>query len=274
MKMKHLKILAFTSVLLTSVISWAQKDVQGIAYYSSSREIDASAFGEDEDPERIKRRIERMREIFDNTFILTFNQVESFYKEVEKESSGGGGWRGMINSFTPGPQYKNVKDGKLVQDQEFFGKQFLIIDDLPKHNWVMGSETKKIGDYMCFKATAKRDIPNVGPGSFRRAQEQAEEGEEAPATREVEIEAWYSLQIPVNQGPEDYWGLPGLILEITVDNKTLYCSKIVMNPEEKVEIEIPSDGKEITKADYEALVKKKTDEMRMQFRSREGQRRF
>lgn len=48
--------------------------------------------------------------------------------------------------------------------------------------------------------------------------------------------AWYTPEIPVNQGPENYWGLPGLILEINDGTTTILCSKIVLNAKEKVEI--------------------------------------
>ena len=50
--------------------------------------------------------------------------------------------------------------------------------------------------------------------------------------KEIEITAWYTPQIPINQGPGEYWGLPGLILEINADRTTILCSKIIMNPSE------------------------------------------
>ena len=54
------------------------------------------------------------------------------------------------------------------------------------------------------------------------------------------IEAWYTLQIPVSSGPAEYWGLPGLILEVNSGNTTILCSKIILNPnvykEEKEEV--------------------------------------
>ena len=78
----------------------------------------------------------------------------------------------------------------------------------------------------------------------------------------VEIEAWYTPMIPVSQGPDDYWGLPGLILEISVNNTTLLCSKIVMNPEEKIDIEAPDKGKEVTKKEYQEIISVKMQEMR------------
>ena len=57
---------------------------------------------------------------------------------------------------------------------------------------------------------------------------------EVPKTDEVT--AWYTPQIPVSQGPGEFWGLPGLILEINDDKTTILCTKIVMNPNDKSKI--------------------------------------
>ncbi|MBD0832960.1 GLPGLI family protein [Aestuariibaculum sediminum] len=271
MKKNHLKIIFLGLALVFMQKSMAQKDFQAIAYYSSSTSIDPTRFGDGNmDPERQKRIVERMKNMLDKSYTLMFNQTESMYRQVENESSEGNRWRGMMNSFNNGPKYKNTKENLLVQDQEFFGKQFLIKDELPKLEWKMTNESKKIGDYICLKATAKRMMPNIGFESFRRNSE----GEEPKEMKEVEVEAWYTLQLPVNMGPGDYWGLPGLILEITEENKTLYCNKIVMNPPEGIDLEKPSKGKEITREEFDALKIKKTEEMRAQFRERRGDRRF
>ena len=50
------------------------------------------------------------------------------------------------------------------------------------------------------------------------------------------IEAWYTLQIPIQHGPAEYWGLPGLILEVNSGNTTMLCSKVVINPSDIVSI--------------------------------------
>jgi hypothetical protein len=47
-----------------------------------------------------------------------------------------------------------VKEKQYIVDREFFGKEFLIKDSLPNYNWKMEGESKQIGNYMCFKATA------------------------------------------------------------------------------------------------------------------------
>lgn len=264
---------------------FAQKDFQGKAYYQSKTSVDISRFERPGMSEDIKKRIAaRMKNMFEKTYILTFNKEESIYKEEEKleaPSQGGGGGRyaSMMSSFANGPQYKNVKEVLLLQDQEFFGKQFLIKEPLEKLNWILSGETKQIGKYMCFKATTKKKITAFGFSNFgppRRGEDTKDEAntnkdEEKPETpKEIEVTAWYTMQIPVNQGPADYWGLPGLILEINADKTVILCSKIILNPTDKEKIKRPTKGKETTTDEYNEIVKKKTQEMRENFRSGGG----
>ncbi len=89
---------------------------------------------------------------------------------------------------------------------------------------------------------------------------------EVPKT--ITVTAWYTPQIPVNQGPGDYWGLPGLILEVNANRTTILCSKIVLNPDEKEDIKIPAKGKEVTRAEYNDIMKKKMEEMREMYGGR------
>jgi GLPGLI family protein len=136
----------------------------------------------------------------------------------------------------------------------------------------MGAESKSIGQYMCFKATAS--VPtdelewyNFSWGDLSEANTEAKIDSTAVKIEDVEIkttevEAWYTLQIPVSHGPGEYWGLPGLILEVSAGNTIILCSKITINPEEKIEIEAPDKGKEITKNDYQATIQEKMLEMR------------
>lgn len=271
--MKHhlIKISIACLSLFFSVFAFAQKEFQGKAYYESKTTLDMSDMGRPGMSEDQKVQMaDRMKSMLEKTYVLTFNQTESIYKEEKLDGSGQGGGRfgAMMGNFAGGPQYKNVKDQLLLQEQDLFGKQFLIKDSLPKLDWKMASETKQIGQYTCFKASFTKTVDAVPFGGFGR---QPADGEKETApTKEIEIVAWYTLQIPVNQGPSDYWGLPGLILEITADRTTILCSKIVLNPEEKDVIEVPSKGKEITKEAYNAIQKKKMDEMRENFRSNRG----
>ena len=284
MKINSVKLITSVFLILTPLFLFAQKGFQGKAYYQVKTTVDMSNFGGGKLSEERKKQIaDRMKHALEKVYILTFNQSESLYKEeagLETPGQGGGGMRfGMMNA-TGGNQYKNVKAQQLIQEQEFFGKQFLINDSLRKLDWEMGAETKMIGKYMCFKATAVKKVEGFDFSSFRRrpndekpkdstnTENKAVEKEEAP--REIMVTAWYTPQIPVNQGPDVYWGLPGLILEVSADRTTILCSKIILNPSEKDVFKVPSKGKEVTQKEYDIIVKKKTEEMREMFRNRGG----
>lgn len=291
MKLQSRKLITLCLIALTSVSSFAQQDFQGKAYYESKTTVDMDNFGGRDMPEERKKQIaERMKSMFEKSYILTFNKTESSYKEEEKLGAPGQGQgRGfgmMMSSFIGGAQYKNMQSNQILQEQEFFGKQFLIKDSLPKLEWKMGSETKQIGQYMCFKATATKAVDEMDFRSMRRREPPKKEDEEAKDStkvnddpmdqievpKEVEVTAWYTMQIPVNQGPGDYWGLPGLILEVNADRTTILCSKIVLNPAEKEEIKVPAKGKEVTQKEYNDIMKQKIKEMREMYGGRGGDR--
>ena len=88
--------------------------------------------------------------------------------------------------------------------------------------------------------------------------------------KEIVITAWYSPEIPVNQGPENYWGLPGLILEVNDGKTSILCSKIVLNSKDKVEIKAPTKGKQVTQKEYDEIVKNKMEEMKEMYGGRGG----
>lgn len=238
-------------------------------------------------PDQIKRMEERMKSFLEKEYVLIFNKSESIYKEEERlEAMGSNNWGGFASSFTGGPKYKNVQSKEVVQDQEFFGKQFLIQDELKSLEWTMGTETKQIGEYTVFKATATKPVTGFDWRSMRRRDNNdAKKEKDSTETKsddpmdqiempkEIEVVAWYTPQIPVNQGPDDYWGLPGLILEVSADRTTMLCTKIVLNPKEKDNIKKPEKGEVVTQEEYTEITTKKMEEMREMYRGRRGGRR-
>jgi len=214
-------------------------------------------------------------------FFLNFDKSASIYKEEEKldaPGQGQGGGMRMMSSFMGGggTYYKNVKEKKYTVDKEFMGKEFLIKDTLTTYKWQMSSEARVIGGYNCFKATAvtpasKTDFRNFKPKKKEEVKEgEAKKEEKEKRTnfmddfelpKEITITAWYTPEIPVNQGPEGYWGLPGLILEVNDGKTVILCSKVVLNSKDKAEIKAPTNGKEISQKDYDETVTKKMQEM-------------
>jgi GLPGLI family protein len=223
--------------------------------------------------DRIKMIQERMKSQLEKTFVLNFDKMASIYKEEEKLDQAGGVRGGMrmimVGRAASGKHYKNTQTKTSSKENEFSGKNFLIKDKLVNYDWKMEEETKMIGDNMCFKATTVIQRPkrstNLRFGRGRNNDNEEEEKKdenEAPEMEDVIVTAWYTLAIPVGHGPGDYWGLPGLILEVNDGSTQIVCTKIVMNPKEKSEITEPKKGKVVTQEEYDKILQEKMKEMR------------
>lgn len=274
--------------LVFSLHSFAQ-NISGEAYYESKTTVDLDAFGNNGNmTDDMKKMIaERMKSMLEKTYILTFNKEESIYKEEVKLDANptAGGFRMMMGSFTPGPQYKNLKTGEMIEENEFFGKQFLVTDTIQTLDWKLEKESKQIGQYVVFKATA---IKKVDPNDFQMARPKRQNDKEKTSDdtekesqdpmdlieipKEIEVTAWYTPQIPVSNGPSEYSGLPGLIMELNFYRTTLLCSKIVLNPNTPEKIEPPKKGNKVSREEYTKIVKEKTEELRDNFRNSGGRR--
>lgn len=278
-----LTFLGFHQETKTIVDSYSNSnEFQGQAFYVSKSKMELGRWGA-RLSEAQKKQIEaRLKNRLEKEYILTFNKEEAIFYEDEKLDAMSGATDSWGKNFSPGKQYKNVKTNTQIQSQEFYGKKFLVKDKLQDIDWKLGKETKQIGNYMCFKATASIPTNELAWYDFSwnrlRNTDNASETEsdststsnETPDVEMTEVEAWYSPQIPVGHGPLEYWGLPGLILEVSAGNTTMLCTKIVLNPKEKLEITAPDKGKEITKAEYQNTIVAKMKEFR---NNRMGRRR-
>lgn len=244
------------------------QEFQGQAIYETKSRLELGNFGATMTDGQKKQIEERLKNRLQKTYILNFNKETSVCKEEEKLDAISGATDSWGKNFSPGEQFKNIKEKTVVQSQEFYGKKFLVKDNLPAFNWVMGTETKQVGSYMCFKATAMIAKSELAWYDFSwsdlRNTDNVETSNDNASTEEpmIEVEAWYTPQIPVSHGPGEFWGLPGLILEVSTGNTTMLCSKIILNPQTKLTIVAPDKGKEISKADYRATIQTKMVEMR------------
>ena len=85
-------------------------------------------------------------------------------------------------------------------------------------------------------------------------------------TKETQtVTAWYTPQIPVSNGPEQFQGLPGLILELSYDSQTILCSKISLNPSKPIKIKEPTGGDSVSQSEFDAIMDKKMKEMESQY---------
>jgi GLPGLI family protein len=243
------------------------QEFQAKAYYFSKSKMELGDWGARLSEAQKKQIAARMRNRLEKGYVLSFNKEESLFVEEDQLDAISGATDSWGKNFTPGTQYKNVKSNTQLQEQEFYGKKFLINDVLQTIEWKLESETKNIGNYTCFKATASIPTKELTWYSFSWDNLRETNNSEIDSTQTKDIkmtlvEAWYTPQIPVRHGPLEYWGLPGLILEVSADNTTMLCSKLVLNPGEIIEIAAPSKGKQVTKLEYRTIINNKMVEFR------------
>jgi GLPGLI family protein len=244
-------------------------DFQGKATYISKSRLELGTWGARMSEARKKQIAARLKNRLEKEFVLVFNKEESLFIEQEQLDAISGATDSWGKNFAAGENYKNVKSDKQIQQQEFYGKKFLVKDQLQPMTWTLGNETKKIGNYTCFKATTFIPTDDLLWYSFSWSRMRTTNDSEEKTTEVddksvdiTEVEAWYTPQIPVRHGPSEYWGLPGLILEVSAGETTMLCSKIVLNPSDVIEIEAPSKGSVVTKSEYQDLIQNKMVEFR------------
>jgi len=260
-------IIALTVFAFMSCTDFYAQDFHGMAVYESKTTFKDFKFeSKDMNDEMTKTIRESMEKQYEKTFILNFNKYESVYQEEQKlEAPSRGISMKMVSSGDGEIMYKNVKSKLKLAEEEFFGKEFLITDSLKVYNWELQSETKKIGDYTCYKAISVQRVTEEDLAEYEKAKVKQDAAKTAFFTvtepQERITTVWYTPEISVNQGPGEFWGLPGLILEASHDNTIILCSKIVLNPKNKFEIKKPKKGKRVTKKQYDSLIEKQMEKM-------------
>lgn len=239
-----------------STLGYAQ-DFNGIATYKSKQNIEMEI--DTAEMQGMGSQImEMLKKQFEKEFVLKFNQYESLYAEdKELQAPQPAGMVMMIEEVGGADHiYKNTKEKRFVNQSESFGKVFLIKDELADLDWKLLNETKTIGEYTCYKAVLKREVEVMESQVLVNPTDEDMKEPESKL-KEIEIVAWYTPQIPVNAGPDLFYGLPGLILQVNSEDRTMVCSKLVLNPKSKVEIKEPVKGKVISQKKYEQVMRKK-----------------
>lgn len=262
------KVLVLSLTLFITRVN--AQDFQGLATYKSQRKVDIKLDSTQVNSDMHQQMLEMLKKQFEKTYNLSFNREESVYKEEEALAPPQPSGMQVVVAIAGGSDilYKNTKDQRYTNQNDLFGKIFLIKDKLKPIEWQLESETKNIGEYTCFKATTTREREKrTGGISINREKDLNAENEKAPEMETISITAWYTPQIPVSTGPGNYYGLPGLILEVNDGTETVVCNKIVLNPKDDIDISEPKKGKEVTQSEFDEIMKKKMKEMEDRYNS-------
>ncbi len=266
MKTRLLILLSLFALLIGEAES---QQLTGRAYYKASNQIMIRIDSADMSPEEIAEAHEIMKKPWQRQFILTFSQTESNWKQAEtlagtSDQSSTDGMSISLSGSGNEILYKNLADQSYVQEQEFMGKEFLIQDALLPRQWELSTETKKIGEYTVQKASYTEVV------DAQRFSTEMTEMENVKDT--IRVTVWFTAEIRVAHGPENYFGLPGLILEVHNGGRTYHCEKIELNPvADPVKIERPKQGKVVSYEEFHVIQEESIQQMKNRYQGKPGQ---
>jgi GLPGLI family protein len=129
----------------------------------------------------------------------------------------------------------NLQDQTFLKYMDQMGKTYVVRGNLNPPKWRVMNEIRDILGHMCMKAVSEDPVKGQ------------------------KITAWFASDIPVPIGPEEQFGLPGLILAYDINDGMLIveAEKISFGEPEKI-ITLPKKmkGKEVSGNEYQDLVKK------------------
>lgn len=229
-----------TVLLILSQTSYSQHPLSGVVEYT----VEPVAFNNATYDNNAKLDVKEKKEIVEMlstpaTFIMEFTSSESLYKSKEQEMKSDAE-RPKLNFLKiyggKGVFYSNSTEKLTINQKDAFGELVLVSFTFP--NWDLTNESKKIGEFTCYKA-------------IKKAVKDGKKSEEI---------AWYSPQIPVQFGPSLYNGLPGLVLEVQVGKIRFIASKINLNTS-NVLIERPNKGTKMSAQEYYKKLKQIAEEI-------------
>ncbi|GAA4106611.1 GLPGLI family protein [Aquimarina addita] len=230
--MKNLFILSF---LLVSCSLFSQSYVVNYNEYFSFKD------GNIEDlREQLKSSEKEDRPVM----TLLYKNGESFYGYSEhnyevddKEKSAVE--RQVSSAVSTSNYYRNQKEQVLLMNYFNFmpnfeyGEDILIQDVLPIFEWEITDIKDTISGYSC---TLAKSTKKNG----------------------AKIVAWFTEDIAINDGPREYWGLPGLILQVQINDKVLIAARSIKKLDKDIDIPRPTKGNKMTQEEFLILRKELT----------------
>lgn len=185
-----------------------------------------------------------------SNYELITDSNESRFEYVEKirneQPTQAGGMMMTVEMSSSGPLYKNFSENLILEETNFDGKPYLIKDVLPEIDWQISRETKEVAGFTTQKATAVLADKN-----------------------KTRLTAWYAPKLNFKNGPDKFWGLPGLILELEThidyddggSEGSVYKAIKVEVIAKNQKIKRPSKGVEVNQADFDKMTEEYNKKM-------------
>lgn len=169
----------------------------------------------------IYRKMKAFKETL--TYTLEFSQVKSkFFTNPTLINDN----NKMSEMFLVNSEYYFDLTGKKRFENRTISGRDILVNEKPI-NWNLSKETKTINGYKCQKANAIQLFYSVDIETGKTT------------TKEQPIEAWFTTEIPFSFGPENYGGLPGLILELNTQGNNYSVNTIEIKSTQSAIIKFP-----------------------------------
>jgi GLPGLI family protein len=213
----------------------------------------------------VQAQIDKMPKSRTDQFELLFTPQHSLYQYLPNAADDGGnntiaGGGIVMQMRAPGVNdvsYVDFAKGTRSDQREIMEKNFVVVDTPAKLQWKLSDETKPILNFLARKATATtiNQVPRMS----------MENGEIKREMRSdtAKVTAWYTTDVPVPAGPNYAGQLPGLILELDVNNGQSVTKAIEFSPKVAAnKIKEPNSGKRLSSAEFTVEREKIMEEMR------------
>ena len=190
------------------------------------------------------KQVKKISKNFEQDFLMKFNNKESYSKEIniklskdtkENKVSERGLTRMTIlgrKNITPAFFYNNKS--AFYFSEPLPDETLIVKEDSIQWKWKLHQEIKKIGGFICQKATIK----------FRGRN----------------YIAWFTNEIPVPFGPWKFKGLPGLILEVYDTDNVFHITTSKIRIGKTVDCTFEFDRKQLNSALTITEYRKKKEE--------------
>jgi len=240
-KMK--RTILFTTAILMGIALTAQENTQlnnqGKVIYEDVMKIEiklegAAAQFADQLPKERRSRKE-----------LIFNSGASLYQNLKNKETAeevamehGGGMIQMKMMEPDNQLFYDMQNSQTIEKRDFMSRIFLIENQVQQGRWKMTGDQKMILDFPCFKAKKEEKDSTI-------------------------TTAWFTPSIPVSSGPSKFIGLPGLVLQVELNegDRVITAQSVDFAVIDNELLNKPKKGKKVTQEEFDHIVKEKMEEM-------------
>jgi GLPGLI family protein len=204
------------------------------------------------DPEMAARFPSARTDVFE----LLFTADKCLWRGVPRADGGNGdvtmqGPGGNVGVFRMGAgandeTFTDLSKRQRIDKRELFDNELVVADSIRPLAWKFGEETKTILGKTARKAYAQRI------GTRMAVSMQNGELKRSPVADTSSIVAWFTTEVPVSFGPGEFQGqLPGLVLEVDVNNGRTIFKAVEFSPKVSVSSIREPKGKHLTPSEFE-----------------------